>query len=1639
MKLTFTFIIFWLGLFNVAFSQSSTPKNFPYPVILIHGFNSDSDTWDDFTEYLTTQGWYENPNNIIHFDLNDDDDNSKSPLSDVKYISGGTNDADFYRIDFDNGELSNQAAIVKQGYAIEMAIEKVLTATQKDKVILFGHSMGGLAAREYLQNRTQADGQHHVAKLITSGTPHRGIELSFLPLGDIHSDAIRDMLKNYTLSGQNGAYLYGGYENPNLITIGGPPDFFNIDVNCNGIIGGAVSGLNNKYIDSNVDYCSIIGNYYNWGDGVVNINDANINILSVPSETYIVDALHISTLLNNGLIDQIETNIKSLDEPDLPDIAYEIFSGTEYNGYITEQAPDASDPSKDNDFFYFNTMSSSNVTINVSNIPAYPCTLFVYKAPNTTTPIYTKPINNSQSNQYSISNLSEGKYYLKFNAKPNATSWQNPYQFKVTATQVCDKPIVFSYSFVTNTTSQLSWYDYSGPQGYQIEQKIGTNGTWNLVSGTILGSQSEFQLTALTPGTTYFYRIRSICGNNIFSDWTILTGSSFTTLSNCDIPTGLTTTNITTSGVKLNWQTVSGASTYTIQLRHIGSPYWNKTVTTPTSLNYLTFMSLDIDYISPNVGLGSNTSYEWRVKTNCTNGLSSDWSSPISFTTPSLTCNSVLPSEIVLQSSTNTSLVVKCTKSGFRYKFRYRRLSYDGNGSFQVNESSNSTHTYNNLDPCTIYQVQCAIRCQSGTGSWAPYSASQFFVTGGCTTCGSPTGLSLTNQTSNSVTLNWTAVSGVSNYSIEWRSLGNSVWQALSGGTITGTSKVISISGGGTIQWRLRANCSGNPSNWVEGPNIVQQSANTLIVSPASKNVTSAVGNEPFTIESNVSWTTSDDATWVTLSPSNGSNNGTLTASFSENTSSTSRTATITVTGGGITKTVTLIQAGATNSLTISPTSKNVTSALGSESFAITSNVSWTTSDDATWVTLSPPSGFNNGAVTASFSQNTSSTSRTATITVTGGSITKTVTLIQAGATNTNCSNDNEPSNNAMSTAPVIALNTDKLSQLATSTDVDNWKFTLSSTQNVIVTLSTLPFDYDIKLFNSSNTQIGISENSSNSNESINQTLTAGTYCVQIYGYSGVYSTSQCYTLKVSGSTANTLSVSPTSKNVTSTSGSEVFSVSSNLSWTATDNASWLTLSPSSGMNNGTITATFSANSSTSSRTATITVTGGGITQTVSLVQAGISSSCNTPTGMQTTNIAQTTVNISWNPVADVQSYSLQTKVSPSGSWTDTNPLTFTGTSRTITGLSAGTTYEWRVKANCTNGNGSNWTNGVQFTTLVATCQTPTGLQINNITQNTADLSWGSVSGATGYQVQFNLNNNWTSIGSPVSTNTTGFYGLIPNANYQWRVITICSNNQQSNPSNSATFNTPTVPNCTGGTQWPANSLTPSANWQYQTEIWGGEYSVFNVQSGVTYTFSYCSIDGASLSFDGQMSIRNMSDQLLSYNNDLCGSAPKIVWQSNINGQVRVLLNKYNCASQQSNSTLAYKIGNGFTGEIEERSSHIEYLPLLRTESESISINQAERLNFQKSDNSIKIVVSPNPASDILNIIINKDSDVNIANIQIFDQLGRLKWAENTVNNNLPEIFTSFDVSNWQSSMYIIKIMTDDGHVYNKKVQVVRQ
>ena len=337
-------------------------------------------------------------------------------------------------------------------------------------------------------------------------------------------------------------------------------------------------------------------------------------------------------------------------------------------------------------------------------------------------------------------------------------------------------------------------------------------------------------------------------------------------------------------------------------------------------------------------------------------------------------------------------------------------------------------------------------------------------------------------------------------------------------------------------------------------------------------------GSKSFSIESNVSWEVSSDQSWCTVSPKSGSNNGTVTVNVTANTGSTERTATVTVKGGGITRTVTVTQAGEIVILVNNSTSTTVdfdTKDARSKSFSIESNVSWEVSSNQSWCTVSPKSGSNNGTVTVNVTANTGSIERTATVTVKGGGITRTVTVTQAGEI-------------------VILVNN------STSTTVDfDTKDARSKTFTVQSNVS-----WEVS---SDQSWCTVSPKSGSNNGTVTVNVTANPVSTE---------RTAKVTVKGGGITRTVTVTQPgepflTVDNKTSTTvafdkknaDSKIFSIESNVSWEVSSDKGWCTVSPSSGKDYGTVTVYVTANTGSTNRTATVIVTGGGITRRVTVTQ----------------------------------------------------------------------------------------------------------------------------------------------------------------------------------------------------------------------------------------------------------------------------------------------------------------------------------------------------------------------------------------------------------------------------------------------------
>jgi len=123
------------------------------PTLFLHGLASDARTWDRIKAHLEKNGWRHG---------------GRLCITCIKPKAG-----DFYTADF----LDNQDSFVDQGNEVKIFVERILRHVDKAaaaaarRVVLVGHSMGGLASRAYLQAHYY---QGNVSGLVTIGTPHLG-------------------------------------------------------------------------------------------------------------------------------------------------------------------------------------------------------------------------------------------------------------------------------------------------------------------------------------------------------------------------------------------------------------------------------------------------------------------------------------------------------------------------------------------------------------------------------------------------------------------------------------------------------------------------------------------------------------------------------------------------------------------------------------------------------------------------------------------------------------------------------------------------------------------------------------------------------------------------------------------------------------------------------------------------------------------------------------------------------------------------------------------------------------------------------------------------------------------------------------------------------------------------------------------------------------------------------------------------------------------------------------------------------------------------------------------------------------------------------------------------------------------------
>ncbi len=513
----------------------------PHPVIFLHGLVSSDATWSDAVTALGGNA------KVYDVCLNHDGNNATASLTTGDTYPIGWRDGNstpspnrLYVMNYDNSRfsasghtthtLSNQAAIYKQGVAVKAMIQAVLAIENADKVILVGHSMGGLESREYLQrgyngsnygtnwvDQTSSQG-HKVVKLVTTGTPHlgsnvTGAALSLILAGiDEKSEACRDLRfsSNKVVSPFNvmpAPYLFGGTENTYQWGPASTINPYNYDVNCSGSSIDAITALNsgNTYNGSmplplNIWYTYITSNASSGTDGLVETARQWLYSGSTPTP------VSADTILL-GINHVVEPNdilslIRGMDEPSDSAYAFTLPLNQTTKGFITHGM---NWNAADRDFFRFQTKASGSFTISITGSGSGIDSFAVYSS----TALVDKKAAGDGTTSITVNSVSAGStYYVYVRGTATASTYQNPYALAVSGVALPVELASFTSNIVGNCVD-LAWRTATEVNNYGFDVERKSTSSWTKVAFV------EGHGTTNAP-TSYSYTDNSASGKVVY-------------------------------------------------------------------------------------------------------------------------------------------------------------------------------------------------------------------------------------------------------------------------------------------------------------------------------------------------------------------------------------------------------------------------------------------------------------------------------------------------------------------------------------------------------------------------------------------------------------------------------------------------------------------------------------------------------------------------------------------------------------------------------------------------------------------------------------------------------------------------------------------------------------------------------------------------------------------------------------------------------------------------------------------------------------------------------------------------------------------------------------------------------------------
>ncbi len=265
------------------------------------------------------------------------------------------------------------------------------------------------------------------------------------------------------------------------------------------------------------------------------------------------------------------------------------------------------------------------------------------------------------------------------------------------ASSSCNTPTGLSSSNASSSGFDISWSSVSGASSYDVQIRQQGTSTWTSYNT----SSTSYSFTGLSSSTTYEYRVRTKCSASSYSSYTSIGTETTSSGSSCSTPNGIGSSNVSTTGFDVTWNSVSAATSYNIQIREQGTSTWTTNSTSSTSYSFS--------------GLNSYTTYEYRVRSKCGGSTYSSYSSIKTETTLEVcgTPTGISTSNI---STTGFKLSWSTVSNAQSYKVDIREK---GTSSWTNNTTSSTSHTFSGLKDTTTYEYRVATTCNTVSSNYS--------------------------------------------------------------------------------------------------------------------------------------------------------------------------------------------------------------------------------------------------------------------------------------------------------------------------------------------------------------------------------------------------------------------------------------------------------------------------------------------------------------------------------------------------------------------------------------------------------------------------------------------------------------------------------------------------------------------------------------------------------------------------------------------------------------------------------------------------------------------------------------------------------------------------------------------------------